>query len=106
MVRKVRHNDESVIEGYIRNSGKKVKWFTSALNAIQCNNRKAQGTLYYQENTIERHLYGGAGWLVWGGIILGPRTELHVQNVTMTGHIYRDVILEQLVRLFRGTMGA
>ncbi|GFY08460.1 transposable element Tcb1 transposase [Trichonephila clavipes] len=24
----------------------------------------------------------------------------------MTGHIYRDVILEQHVRLFRGTMGA
>ncbi|GFW77826.1 transposable element Tcb1 transposase [Trichonephila clavipes] len=24
----------------------------------------------------------------------------------MTGHIYRDVILEQLVRLFRGAMGA
>ncbi|GFV33627.1 HTH_Tnp_Tc3_2 domain-containing protein [Trichonephila clavipes] len=46
-------------------------------------------TRYYQENTIERHRYGGAGWLVWGGIILGSRTDLHVQNVTMTGHIYR-----------------
>ncbi|GFW21868.1 transposable element Tcb1 transposase [Trichonephila clavipes] len=34
------------------------------------------------------------------------RTDLHVQSVTMTGHIYRDVILEQHVRLFRGTMGA
>ncbi|GFY17406.1 transposable element Tcb1 transposase [Trichonephila clavipes] len=29
-----------------------------------------------------------------------------VQSVMMTGHIYRDVILEQHVRLFRGTMGA
>ncbi|GFW39378.1 transposable element Tc3 transposase [Trichonephila clavipes] len=29
-----------------------------------------------------------------------------VQSVTMTGHIYRDVILEQHVRLFRGPMGA
>ncbi|GFX51324.1 transposable element Tc3 transposase [Trichonephila clavipes] len=54
----------------------------------------------------ERHRYGGAGWLVWGGIILGSRTDLHVQSVTMTGHIYRDVILEQHVRLFRGAMGA
>ncbi|GFW59438.1 transposable element Tcb1 transposase [Trichonephila clavipes] len=60
----------------------------------------------YQENTIERHRYGGAGWLVWGGIILGSRTDLHVQSVTMTCHIYRDVILEQHVRLFRGAMGA
>ncbi|GFX28713.1 HTH_Tnp_Tc3_2 domain-containing protein [Trichonephila clavipes] len=40
----------------------------------------------------------GAGWLVWGGIILVSRTDLHVQSVTITGHIYRDVILEQ----FRG----
>ncbi|GFX78536.1 transposable element Tcb1 transposase [Trichonephila clavipes] len=68
--------------------------------------RRAPGTRYHQENTIERHLYGGAGWLVWGGIILGSRTNLHVQSVTMTGHIYRDVILEQHVRLFRGGMGA
>ncbi|GFV44718.1 transposable element Tcb2 transposase [Trichonephila clavipes] len=67
---------------------------------------RAPGTRYHQENTIERHRYGGAGWLVWGGIIFGSRTDLHVQSVTMTGYIYRDVILEQHVRLFRGTMGA
>ncbi|GFS65550.1 transposable element Tcb1 transposase [Trichonephila clavipes] len=68
----------------------------------------APGTRYYQENTIERHCYGGVGWLarVWGGIILGSRTDLHVQSVTMTGHIFCDVILEQNVRLFRGAMGA
>ncbi|GFX95258.1 HTH_Tnp_Tc3_2 domain-containing protein [Trichonephila clavipes] len=199
----VRHNDESVREGYIRNVGKVVKLFTSALKAFQCNNRivmaqrkhlddflrgriigrlecgrtqlevseelgitqspgfgndskmmvirlghnglyarrpvicvpltashcrlrltwsrglwtpqqwscvmfsdesrfslqsdfrrtliwRAPGTRYHQENTIERHRYGGAGWLVWGGIILGFRTDLHVQSITMTGHIYRD----------------
>ncbi|GFU24452.1 transposable element Tc3 transposase [Trichonephila clavipes] len=34
------------------------------------------------------------------------RTDLHVQSVTITGHIYRDVILEQHVRLFWGAMGA
>ncbi|GFW87805.1 DDE_3 domain-containing protein [Trichonephila clavipes] len=66
----------------------------------------APGTRYHQENTIERHRYGVAGWLVWGRIILGSRTDLHVQSVTMTGHIYRDVILEQQVRLFPGAMGA
>ncbi|GFX91690.1 transposable element Tcb1 transposase [Trichonephila clavipes] len=54
---------------------------------------RAPGTCYHQDNTIERHRYGGAGWLVWGGIILGSRTDLHVQSITMTGHIYRDVIL-------------
>ncbi|GFT61947.1 transposable element Tcb1 transposase [Trichonephila clavipes] len=64
------------------------------------------GTRYHQENTIERHRYGGAGLLVWGGIILGSRTDLNVQSVAMTGHIYRDVILEQHVCLFRCAMGA
>ncbi|GBN64881.1 hypothetical protein AVEN_7501-1 [Araneus ventricosus] len=220
MARIVRHNDENVREGYIRNCGKEVKLFTSALKAFQYNNRivmaqrkhlddflrgriigrlecgrtqlevseelgiaqsvisrlwqrfqddgnvsrcystgrprvttpneerylavtakrnrrstasdvsrqlssatglarfslqsdsrrtfiwRAPGTRYHRENTIERHRYGGAGWLVWGGIILGSRTDLHVQSVTMTGHIYRDVILEQHVRLFRDAMGA
>ncbi|GFS73906.1 cubilin [Trichonephila clavipes] len=207
MARIVRHNEESVREGYIRNGGKEVKLFTSALKTFQCNNRifmaqrkhlddflrgriilrlesgrtqlevseelriaqsvisrlwqrfqddsnyarlrfyvkavtpkclggppvdrdrlnalpgsicsfslqsdfrrtligRAPGIRYHKEKTIERHRYGGAGWLVWGGIILGSRTDMHVQSVTMTGHIYQDVILEQHVRLFRGAMGA
>ncbi|GFV89763.1 transposable element Tcb1 transposase [Trichonephila clavipes] len=161
MARIVRHNDESVREGYIRKGGKEVKLFTSALKAFQCNNRivmaqrkhlddflhgriigrlecgrtqlevseelgiaqsvisrlwqrfqddahcllrltwstehalwtqqqwsyvmfsdesrfslqsdsrrtliwRTPGTRYHQENTIERHLYGGAGWLAFG----------------------------------------
>ncbi|GFU15791.1 transposable element Tcb2 transposase [Trichonephila clavipes] len=39
IARIVRHNDESVREGYIRNGGKEVKLFTKALKAFQCNNR-------------------------------------------------------------------
>ncbi|GFX71005.1 uncharacterized protein TNCV_2706081 [Trichonephila clavipes] len=39
MARIVRHNDESVREGYIRNGGKEVKLFTKALKAFQYNNR-------------------------------------------------------------------
>ncbi|GFT81704.1 DDE_3 domain-containing protein [Trichonephila clavipes] len=31
---------------------------------------------------------------------------VHVQSVMMTGHIYRDIILELHVRLFRGAMDA
>ncbi|KFM75855.1 Transposable element Tcb1 transposase, partial [Stegodyphus mimosarum] len=56
---------------------------------------RAPGTRYHQENIIERHRYGGAGVLVWGEIILGSRTDLHVQIGTMTSQIYRDVFLEQ-----------
>ncbi|GFV00954.1 transposable element Tcb2 transposase [Trichonephila clavipes] len=88
-----------------------VRQFQGRPFSLQSDSRRtliwrALGTRYYQENTIERHRYGGAGWLVWLGIILGSKTDLHVQSVTMTGHIYRNVILEQHVRLFRGTMGA
>ncbi|GFX90338.1 uncharacterized protein TNCV_3849131 [Trichonephila clavipes] len=39
MARIVRHNDETVREGYIRNGGKEVKLFTSALKAFQRNIR-------------------------------------------------------------------
>ncbi|GFT10619.1 transposable element Tcb1 transposase [Trichonephila clavipes] len=67
---------------------------------------RAPGARYHQENTIERHRYGGAGWLVWGEIILGSRTDLHLQSVMMTGHIYRYVFLKQHVRLFRCAMAA
>ncbi|GFW71358.1 HTH_Tnp_Tc3_2 domain-containing protein [Trichonephila clavipes] len=35
----VRHNDDSVREGFIKNGDKEVKLFTSALKAFQCNNR-------------------------------------------------------------------
>ncbi|GFW83329.1 transposable element Tcb1 transposase [Trichonephila clavipes] len=80
--------------------------FSSQSDSLRTLIWRAPGTRYHQENTIERHRYGGAGWLVWGGIILGSRTDLYVQSVTMTGHIYRDVILEQHVRLFGGKMGA
>ncbi|GFX10548.1 transposable element Tcb1 transposase [Trichonephila clavipes] len=88
-----------------------VMFFDESRFSLQSDSRRtliwrASVTRYHQENTIERHCYGGAGWLVWGGISLGSRTDLHVQSVTRTGHIYRDVILEQHVRLFRGAMGA
>ncbi|GFS95859.1 transposable element Tcb1 transposase [Trichonephila clavipes] len=67
---------------------------------------RVPGIRYHQENTIERHRYGGARWLFWEGIILGSRTDLQIQSATMTCHTYRDVILEQHVRLLRGAMGA
>ncbi|GFW80775.1 transposable element Tcb2 transposase [Trichonephila clavipes] len=39
MARIVRHNDESVREGHVKNGGKEAKLFRSALKAFQCNNR-------------------------------------------------------------------
>ncbi|GFW10601.1 transposable element Tcb2 transposase [Trichonephila clavipes] len=68
----------------------------------------ATGTTFSRQTVYRRlgHIGLYSRWLVWGGIILGSRTDLHVQSVTKTSHIYRDVILEQHVRLFRGAMGA
>ncbi|GFX20940.1 transposable element Tcb1 transposase [Trichonephila clavipes] len=68
----------------------------------------AIGTTVSTQTVYRRlgHIGLYAGWLVWGGIILDSRTDLHVQSVTMTDHIYRDFILEQHVSLFRGAMGA
>ncbi|GFW21186.1 transposable element Tcb1 transposase [Trichonephila clavipes] len=168
----VRHNGESVREGYIRNGGKEVKLFTSVLEAFQCNNRIVMAQRKHLEDFLRGRIirqlecgrtqlevseelgivqsvisrlsqrfqddglvcslilaglkYGERqvpvttkrtplndtvtvvqdGSRVWGGIILGSRTDLHVQSVTMTGHIYRDVVLEQHVRLFRVAMSA
>ncbi|GFU09544.1 transposable element Tcb1 transposase [Trichonephila clavipes] len=68
MVWIVRHNDESVREGYTRNGDKEVKLFTSALKAFQCNNRivmaqrkhlddflcgRIIGRLEYERNQLE-----------------------------------------------------
>ncbi|GFV56741.1 transposable element Tcb1 transposase [Trichonephila clavipes] len=66
---------------------------------------KAPDTRYHLENIIERLHFGGAGSLVWG-IILSSRTDLLVQIEVMTCQIYRSVILELHVRLFRGYRGA
>ncbi|GFT24385.1 transposable element Tc3 transposase [Trichonephila clavipes] len=152
MARIVRHNDESVREGYIRNGGKEVNLFTSALKAFQFNNRIVMAQrkhldIFYVVELLDgwnvdvpswkypRNLesprvsspgFGNDSKMMrqvpvttkraplndtvtvvqdgsfWGGIILGSRTDLHVQS----DHIYQDVMLEQLVRLFRGAMGA
>ncbi|GFU04414.1 SCAN domain-containing protein 3 [Trichonephila clavipes] len=57
-------------------------WFSLQSDSRRTLIWRTPGTHYHQEKTIERHRYDGAGWLVWGGIILGSRTDLHVQSVT------------------------
>ncbi|GFW00976.1 transposable element Tcb1 transposase [Trichonephila clavipes] len=66
---------------------------------------RSPGTRYHQENTIERYRYCVSGRLFCLGIILGSRTDLHFQSVTMKVHIYLNAILDQHVRMFRGAMG-
>ncbi|GFU20397.1 HTH_Tnp_Tc3_2 domain-containing protein [Trichonephila clavipes] len=71
MARIVRHNDESVKERYIRNSGKEVKFFTSALKAFQCNNRIVTAQ--------RKHLYDFLRGRIIGRLECG-RTQLEVSE--------------------------
>ncbi|GFX36468.1 uncharacterized protein TNCV_1254421 [Trichonephila clavipes] len=66
MARIVRHNDESVREEYIRNGGKEVKLFTSALKAFQCNNRIVMAQRKHLDDFLRGRIIGlecGRAWL-------------------------------------------
>ncbi|GFX57943.1 HTH_Tnp_Tc3_2 domain-containing protein [Trichonephila clavipes] len=58
MARIVRHNDESVREGYRRNGGKEVKLFTSALKAFQCNNRIVMAQRKHLDDFLHGRIIG------------------------------------------------
>ncbi|GFV17457.1 HTH_Tnp_Tc3_2 domain-containing protein [Trichonephila clavipes] len=58
MARIARHNDESVREGYIRNGGKEVKLFTSALKAFQCNNHIVMAQRKHLEDFFRGRIIG------------------------------------------------
>ncbi|GFW06738.1 transposable element Tcb2 transposase [Trichonephila clavipes] len=60
----------------------------------------------YPSNIIKRDRYGGCGVLVWRGIMLGSRTDLHFFDAgSVNGNRYCNEILLPYVRLFRGAMG-
>ncbi|GFW57787.1 transposable element Tc3 transposase [Trichonephila clavipes] len=67
---------------------------------------RERGSRNYPSNIIERDKYGGRGVLVWGGIMLGSRTDLHIFDAgSVNGTRYCNEILLPYVRLFRGAMG-
>lgn len=64
------------------------------------------GTRFHPTNIRERDRWGGPGVLVWGGIMLNGRTELHIfDSGSLTGDRYCDEIILPHVRLFRGAIG-
>ncbi|GBO29577.1 hypothetical protein AVEN_84317-1 [Araneus ventricosus] len=82
MARIVRHNDESIREGYIRNGVKEVKLFTSALEAIQCNNRIVMAQRKHLDDFLRGRIIGRTGmWTYPAGSIRGTwnRPECHLQ---------------------------
>ncbi|GFY17750.1 transposable element Tcb2 transposase [Trichonephila clavipes] len=67
---------------------------------------RERGSRNHLSNIIERDRYGGRGVLVWGGIMLGSRTDLHIFDAgSVNGTRYCNEILLPYVRLFRGAMG-
>ncbi|GFT20088.1 transposable element Tcb2 transposase [Trichonephila clavipes] len=67
---------------------------------------RERGSRNHPSNIIERDSFGGRGVLVWGGIMLGSRTELHIFDAdSVNGTRYCNEILLPYVRLFRGAMG-
>ncbi|GFV45234.1 transposable element Tcb1 transposase [Trichonephila clavipes] len=69
-------------------------------------NWRERGSRNHPSNIIERDRYGGRGVLLWGVIILGSRTDLHIFDAgSVNGTHYCNEILLPYVRLFRGAMG-
>ncbi|GFY21163.1 transposable element Tcb2 transposase [Trichonephila clavipes] len=67
---------------------------------------RERGSRNDPSNIIERDRYGGRGVLVWGGIMLGSRTDLHIFDAGSINETrYCNEILLPYVRLFRGAMG-
>ncbi|GFX72682.1 transposable element Tcb2 transposase [Trichonephila clavipes] len=67
---------------------------------------RERGSRNHPSNIIERDRYGGRGVLVWGSIMLGSRTDLHIFDAgSVNGTRYCNEILLPYMRLFRGAMG-
>ncbi|GFT00067.1 HTH_Tnp_Tc3_2 domain-containing protein [Trichonephila clavipes] len=58
MARIVRHNDESVRDGYIRNGGKEVKLFTSTLEVFQWNYRIVMAKRKHLDDFLRGRIIG------------------------------------------------
>ncbi|GFU08768.1 transposable element Tc1 transposase [Trichonephila clavipes] len=60
---------------------------------------RERGSRNHRSNIIERDRYGGCGVLVWGGIMLGSRTDLHIFDAgSVNGTRYCNEILLPYVR--------
>ncbi|KAJ8377134.1 hypothetical protein SKAU_G00077140 [Synaphobranchus kaupii] len=67
---------------------------------------RRRGKRYAACNIIQHDRFGGGSVMVWGGISLEGRTNLHVlANGTLTAVRYRDEILRPIVRPYAGAVG-
>ncbi|GFV47271.1 uncharacterized protein TNCV_4829271 [Trichonephila clavipes] len=82
MARIVGHNDESVREGYIRNDGKEVKMFTSALKAFQCITRIVMTQRKHLDDFLRDRIIGK---LEYGRTQLEVSEELGIAQNVISG---------------------
>ncbi|GFW80351.1 transposable element Tcb2 transposase [Trichonephila clavipes] len=79
--------------------------------SLECDTRRVlvwrdRGTRNNTAFVRERSQYRRAGWMVWGGISIGGRTDLHIiRNGTLTGRRYADEILRPHVIPYAGAIG-
>ncbi|GFU99339.1 transposable element Tcb2 transposase [Trichonephila clavipes] len=79
--------------------------------SLECDTRRVlvwrkRGTRNNPAFVRERSQYRRDGWMVWGGISIGGRTDLHIiWNGTLTGQRYADEILRPLVIPYAGAIG-
>ncbi|KFM57858.1 Transposable element Tcb2 transposase, partial [Stegodyphus mimosarum] len=67
---------------------------------------RERGTRFEPRNISERHHFPSRGIMVWAGIMMVGRIDLHFFDTgSVTGQRYRDEVLEPYVRLFRGAVG-
>ncbi|GFV29054.1 transposable element Tcb2 transposase [Trichonephila clavipes] len=67
---------------------------------------RSRGTRNNPAFIRERSQYRRAGWMVWGVISIGGRTDLHIiRNGTLTGRRYADEILRPYVIPYAGAIG-
>ncbi|GFY22295.1 transposable element Tcb2 transposase [Trichonephila clavipes] len=67
---------------------------------------RKQGTRNQPQNITQHHAFRGRSIMVWAGISLGYRTDLHIfkwDSVRAVRH--RDEVLEPIVRLYAAAVG-
>lgn len=79
--------------------------------SLECDTRRVlvwrdRGTRNNPAFVRERSQYRRAGWMVWGGISIGGRTDLHIiRNGTLTARRYADEILRPHVIPYAAAIG-
>ena len=67
---------------------------------------RARGHRFDQDNMVEHDRFGGGSVMVWGGISIHGRTDLHFFNQgAVTGQRYLDEVIRPIVRPYAGAVG-